>query len=177
MPVYAFEDRTPRLPEAGRFWIAPTACIVGDVLLGDDVGIWFGAVARGDNERIEIHEGCNIQEGVMLHADPGCPLTIGAYSTVGHHAILHGCSIGTNCLVGMGATILNNAQLGANCVVGANALVTQGKIFPPHSLIVGSPAKVVRTLGPDSAAEVRQAALGYIDKWRSFSQSLREVCR
>ena len=151
MPIYALDDRTPTLPGADRFWVAPDAHVIGNVVLGEDVGVWFGAVIRGDNDPIEIGARTNIQEGAMLHSDPGLPLRVGAGITVGHHAILHGCTVGDNSLVGMGATILNGARIGANCIVGANALVTEGKAFPDFSLIVGAPAKVVRTLDPAAA--------------------------
>src|SRR5919202_1912776 len=130
MAIYAFEEFRPELPGEGRFWIAPGAHVIGRVRIGVDVGIWFGAVVRADNDTIEIGEGSNLQENAMLHADPGFPLVIGAGCTIGHHAILHGCTIGANTLVGMGATVLNGARIGANCLVGANALVTEGKEFP-----------------------------------------------
>src|SRR4051794_13777846 len=120
MPVYSLDGRAPSLPDPGRFWIAPGAHVIGNVRLAADVGIWFGAVLRGDNEL----EGINVQEGAMLHTDPGFPLVVGAGCTIGHHAIVHGCIIGSNSLIGMGATLLNGAKVGANCLVGAGALVT-----------------------------------------------------
>jgi carbonic anhydrase/acetyltransferase-like protein (isoleucine patch superfamily) len=137
MPIYSLGAQSPRLPEAGQFWVAPGAQVVGRVHLGVNVGIWFGAVLRGDRELIEIGEYSNIQDGAVLHSDPGFPLTIGAHVTVGHRAILHGCSIGAGTLIGMGATVLNGAKVGSGCIVGANALVTEGKEFPDGSLIVG----------------------------------------
>ncbi len=175
MPLYTLDDESPTLPEAGRFWIAPDAHVIGRVRLGRDVGIWFGTVIRGDNEPIEIGEGTNIQEGCMLHTDPGAPMTIGAGCTVGHHAILHGCTIGENSLVGMGATVLNGARIGANCLVGAGALVTEGKEFPDNSLIVGAPAKAIRTLDEDAVQRLRRTAQHYVENWQRFANGLRRI--
>lgn len=172
MPIYALDGRAPSLPAPDRFWIAPDAHVIGAVALGEDVGVWFGAVLRGDNELIRIGARSNIQEGAMLHTDLGFPLEIGEDCTIGHHAILHGCRIGAGSLVGMGATILNGAQIGAHCLVGANALVTEGKAFPDHSLIVGAPARAVRTLDADSAARLRLSAANYVENWRRFACGL-----
>lgn len=175
MPVYALDDLHPTLPAPGRFWVAPDAHVIGRVILGEDVGIWFGAVIRGDNEPITIGARTNIQEGAMLHADPGMPLTVGADVTVGHHAILHGCTVGDNALIGMGATVLNRARIGANCIVGANALVTEGKEFPDFSLIVGAPAKAVRTLDAATAEQLRSSAAHYVENARRFAAGLRRI--
>lgn len=175
MPIYALDDQGPTLPKAGRFWVAPDARVIGRVVLAEDVGVWFGAVIRGDNEPIRIGARTNIQEGAMLHSDPGSPLTVGADVTVGHHAILHGCTVGDNALIGMGATVLNRARIGANCIVGANALVTEGKEFPDFSLVVGAPAKAVRTLDPGTAATLRASAAHYVANWRRFAAGLRPV--
>jgi carbonic anhydrase/acetyltransferase-like protein (isoleucine patch superfamily) len=175
MPIYALDDQGPDLPEAGRFWIAPDAHVIGRVRLALDVGIWFGAVLRGDNEWIEIGERSNIQEGAMLHTDHGFPLTVGPDVTVGHHAILHGCTVGAGSLIGMGATVLNGARIGAGCLVGANTLVTEGKAFPDGSLIVGAPAKLVRKLDGASIERLRQSALGYVRNHRRFATGLRRL--
>jgi len=175
MPIYAFEDSRPTLPPEGSYWVAPGAHVIGRVTLGADVGIWFGTVVRGDNEDIEIGDGTNVQEGCMLHADPGFPLRLGAACTVGHHAILHGCTIGAGTLVGMGATVLNGAKIGANCLIGANALITEGKEFPANSLIVGSPAKEARPLAAAALEKIRREQLGYIAKWRRFAAGLRQI--
>lgn len=176
MPVYAIDDAiSPVLPEAGRFWIAPDAHVIGRVIVGDDVGIWFGAVVRGDNDPITIGAGTNIQEHAMLHTDLGFPLTIGEGCTVGHRAILHGCTIGANTLVGMGATILNGAVIGDDSLVGAGALVTEGKAFPPRSLIVGAPARAVRALDEVAVERLRQSARGYQANWRRFQATLRAL--
>ncbi|MGP9821555.1 gamma carbonic anhydrase family protein [Salinarimonas sp. NSM] len=175
MPLYALDDVAPEVPGDGRYWVAPDAQVIGKVRLGVDVGIWFGAVLRGDNELIDVGEGTNIQEHALLHTDPGAPLTIGAHCTVGHHAILHGCTIGEASLVGMGATVLNHARIGKNCLVGANTLITEGKEFPDNSLIVGAPARVVRTLDEPAALALRQAAQRYVENWRRYAAGLRRI--
>src|SRR5215212_5754089 len=163
MPLYSLDDVAPILPGPGRFWIAPDAHVIGNVRLGVDVGVWFGSVMRGDNELIDIGDGTNIQDGVVLHSDPGAPLTIGKGCTIGHRAIAHGCTVGDNSLIGMGASVLNHARIGANCIVGANALVTEGKAFPDNSLIVGAPARAVRTLDEETIAGLRAAARHYVE--------------
>ena len=175
MPLYALDDQTPELPDAGRYWIAPDAHVIGRVRLGPDVGVWFGAVLRGDTEWIEIGERSNIQDGVVLHTDAGFPLTIGPDVTVGHRAILHGCTVGEGSLIGMGATVLNGARIGAGCLVGANALVTEGKTFPDGSLIVGAPAKAVRALDPAASEGLRRSAARYVANWRRFEAGLRRL--
>jgi carbonic anhydrase/acetyltransferase-like protein (isoleucine patch superfamily) len=175
MPVYALGPLEPELPAEGHFWIAPDAHVIGKVRLHEDVGIWFGAVLRGDNELIEIGARSNIQEGAMLHTDMGFPLTVGADCTIGHHAILHGCVIGENSLIGMGATILNGVKIGKNCLVGANALVTEGKQFPDNSLIVGSPARAIRALDEEAARKLTLSALGYVRNWKRFAGELTRL--
>ncbi|MCJ8518070.1 carbonic anhydrase/acetyltransferase-like protein (isoleucine patch superfamily) [Pseudorhizobium tarimense] len=175
MPLYALGEKQPKTPSPDRYWIAPTATVVGDVEIREDVGIWFGAVLRGDNEPIVIGARTNIQEGVMIHNDLGFPVTIGADCTIGHHAIIHGCTVGENALVGMGATILNGARIGNNCLIGANALVTEGKEFPDNSLIVGSPAKVLRTLDETAVAALHRSALHYVERWKLFARDLRQL--
>ena len=175
MPLYALDDRKPSLPAAGRFWIAPNASVIGDVLIGDECGVWFGATLRGDNERISLGARSNIQEGSTLHTDMGFPMEIGEDCTIGHNAILHGCVIGAGALVGMGAIILNGARIGAGSLVGAGALVTEGKQFPERSLIVGSPARVVRTLDDAAVAALRMSAARYVENWRRFAAGLVAV--
>lgn len=175
MPLYALGDVEPDVPGEGEYWLAPGAHVIGNVRLGVGVGIWFGVVLRGDNERIDIGAGSNIQEGVTIHTDMGFPATIGENCTIGHNAILHGCTIGDNSLVGMGATILNGARIGRNCLVGANALVTEGKEFPDNSLIVGAPAKAIRTLDEKSAAALTRSAEHYVENWRRFSRDLLQL--
>jgi carbonic anhydrase/acetyltransferase-like protein (isoleucine patch superfamily) len=175
MPIYNLDGNAPLLPEPGRFWIAPDAHVIGQVRLGLDVGIWFGAVLRGDNEPIDIGEASNIQEGAVLHTDEGAPLTVGAGCTVGHRAILHGCTIGANSLIGMGATVLNHARIGANCLIGANALITEGKEFPDNSLIVGAPAKVIRALDEAAVERLRWSARNYVENWKRFAKGMRRI--
>jgi carbonic anhydrase/acetyltransferase-like protein (isoleucine patch superfamily) len=175
MPLYALNDVAPDLPGEGRFWLAPDAHVIGRVRLGDEVSVWFGAVIRGDNELIDLGARSNVQEGAMLHTDMGYPMAIGSDCTIGHHAILHGCTVGEGSLIGMGATILNGARIGAHCLVGANALVTEGKEFPDFSLIMGSPAKAVRTLDATAVDRLRASAAGYVANWRRFAGGLRRI--
>ena len=175
MPLYALGQSEPKTPGDGRYWLAPGATVIGDVRIGEDVGIWFGAVLRGDNEPIILGAGTNIQEGVMIHNDKGYPVTIGAGCTIGHHAIIHGCTIGANSLIGMGATILNGARIGDNCLVGANALITEGKEFPDNSLIVGSPARAIRVLDETAVAGLRKSAAHYVERWKLYARDLRPL--
>ncbi|MGA2044794.1 MAG: gamma carbonic anhydrase family protein [Roseiarcus sp.] len=175
MTIYALGGVGPALPAAGRFWIAPNASVIGNVTLGEDCGIWFGAVLRGDNEPIVLGARTNVQEGSTLHTDIGFPLEIGADCTIGHNAILHGCSIGPGSLVGMGAILLNGARIGAGCLVGAGALVTEGKAFPDRSLIVGSPARAVRTLDDAAVLLLAWSAAHYVETWRRFAAGLTPI--
>lgn len=175
MPLYALGSIEPVTPAKDRYWIAPDAHVIGDVELGEDVGVWFGAVLRADNAQIRIGAGSNIQEGAVIHVDPGYPVTIGKGCTIGHRAIVHGCTIGDNSLIGMGATVLNGAVIGNNCLIGANALVTEGKVFPDNSLIVGAPAKAIRVLDETAIAGLRLSAESYVRKWQLFATSLSIV--
>ncbi|MEX2520958.1 MAG: gamma carbonic anhydrase family protein [Paracoccaceae bacterium] len=173
--LYALDGTAPATPEDGDYWIAPGAQVVGNVVIGSGVGIWFNAVIRGDNERIEIGEGTNVQDGAVFHSDPGMPLTIGANCTIGHQAIVHGCTIGDGTLIGMGATVLNGAKIGKNCLVGAGALVTEGKSFPDGSLIVGVPAKAVRQLDQAAIDRLAGSAEHYRANMRRFRGGLKPV--
>ncbi|WP_294644830.1 gamma carbonic anhydrase family protein [uncultured Aureimonas sp.] len=166
MPVHALDDVAPALSDTA--FVAPGAHVIGDVVLGEDVGIWFNAVIRGDVAPIRVGARTNIQDGAVLHADPGFPLDIGEGCTIGHQAIVHGCTVGRNTLIGMGATVLNGARIGADCLVGAGALVTEGKEFPDGSLIVGAPAKVVRALDAAAIEGLRQSAERYVANARRF---------
>lgn len=175
MPVYALDGVTPTLPEMGAYWIAPDAHVIGKVRLARDVGIWFGAVLRGDNELIDIGEGTNLQEHAMLHTDMGYPLTVGRNCTIGHRALLHGCTIGDNTLIGMGAMVMNGAKIGNNCLVGAGALVTEGKVFPDNSLIIGTPAKAMRTLDEKAIAGLTASAQSYVRNWNRFAKGMKQA--
>ncbi|MFD2235972.1 gamma carbonic anhydrase family protein [Aureimonas populi] len=175
MAIYSLDNDRPDLPENGRYFVAESATVVGRVRLGEDVGVWFGAVIRGDNEWIEIGPRTNVQDNCTLHSDSGFPLSIGAGCTLGHGAIVHGCMIGENSLVGMGATVLNGARIGRNSIVGAGALVTEGKVFPDNSLIVGAPARAVRTLGEDDAARLKLSAEHYVANARRFAAGLQRI--
>jgi carbonic anhydrase/acetyltransferase-like protein (isoleucine patch superfamily) len=170
MPRYAIDGKQPVL--AAGAWIAPSADVIGDAHLGEGASVWFGAVIRADNTPILVGARTNIQEGAMLHSDPGAPLTIGAGVTVGHHAILHGCTIGDNVLVGMGATVLNHAVIAPDCLIGAGALVTEGKSFPAGSLIVGSPARAVRTLTAEQIVGLRLSAAHYAERATGYAAGL-----
>jgi carbonic anhydrase/acetyltransferase-like protein (isoleucine patch superfamily) len=175
MPLYALDEHVPQIADPARLWLAPNAQVIGRVSLGLDVGIWFGAILRGDNEPIRIGDRTNVQEAVVMHVDPGLPLTIGEDVTVGHGAIVHGCTVGDGTLIGMGATILNGARIGRSCLVGANALVTEGKEFPDNSLIVGAPAKAVRVLDEAAIAFLKQSAAVYVENGRRYRKGLREI--
>ncbi|UWU19230.1 gamma carbonic anhydrase family protein (plasmid) [Rhizobium sullae] len=175
MAAYALDDQSPTLPETGSFWIAPGAHVIGRVILARDSSVWFGAVLRGDNEVLEIGEGTNIQEHVMVHSDPGYPVSIGRHVTVGHRAIVHGCTIGDNTLIGMGATVLNGARIGRNCLIGAGALVTEGKEIPDGLLVMGAPAKVVRALDEAAIEGLEISAQTYIRHWKRFITKLKEI--
>jgi len=175
MPLYTLSGKAPSLPADGSAWVAPSADLIGDVVLGEGASVWFQAVARADNTTIAIGRNSNIQEGAMLHSDPGVPLTIGEGVTVGHHAILHGCTIGDNVLIGMGATVMNNAVIPDNCLIGAGALIPEGKTYPPGSLIMGAPAVAKRELTPEQIAGLSKSAEGYVAKSRLFAEQLRPV--
>ncbi|WP_033919873.1 gamma carbonic anhydrase family protein [Sphingomonas sp. 37zxx] len=173
MPLYAIDGKQPQL---GRgVWIAPSADVIGDVGLGEDASVWFGAVIRGDNTPILLGARSNVQEGAMLHSDPGAPLTIGEDCTIGHHAILHGCTIGDRVLIGMGATILNRAHIPDDCMVGAGALVTEGKSFPSGHLILGSPARAVRPLDAGAIAMLRVSVQHYVQRAAHFAARLQRI--
>ncbi len=175
MALYSLGEVSPRTPANGRFFVAESAVVVGDVFLNEDSSVWFGSVLRGDNERITLGKRSNIQDGCILHTDPGFPLVIGEDSSLGHGAIVHGCTIGNCTLIGMGATVLNGARIGNHCLVGAGALVTEGKEFPDFSMIIGSPARAVKTLGPEF--EVRQlgGAARYVANGRRFREEMKKI--
>ncbi len=155
MALYELDGQAPEFPGEGQYWVADSATLIGRVRLKAEASVWFGAVLRGDNEWIELGERSQIQDNATLHTDPGFPLTIGRSCVIGHNVILHGCTIGDNSLVGMGAIMLNGSRIGANCLVGAGAVVTEGKSFPDNSLIVGAPARLVRPVDEKAAAMIR----------------------
>lgn len=173
MPLYEISGQRPTI--ADDAWVAPSADLIGDVHLAELASVWFGAVIRADNTPIKVGARSNIQEGAMLHSDPGVACTVGEDVTVGHHAILHGCTIGDRTLIGMGATILNNAVIGEDCLVGAGALVTEGKTFPAGYLIVGSPAKAIRPLDDMAKAMLKMSAALYASKQREYARDLKRV--
>lgn len=173
MPLYAIDDLVPQVAEDA--WAAPSADLIGDVRLASLASVWFGAAIRGDNTPIQIGTRSNIQEGAVLHSDPGAPLTIGEDCTIGHKAVLHGCTLGDRVLIGMGAILLNHAVIGEDSIVGAGALVTEGKVFPPGSLILGSPARAVRPLDDAAKALLKVSAAHYATKQRDYAARLRRV--
>jgi len=173
MPLYSIDDVAPSIDATA--WVAPSADLIGDVRLAARASVWFGAVIRADNTPILLGEETNFQDGAIGHSDPGAPLTIGARVTVGHQAILHGCTVEEEALIGMGARILNGAVIGAQCIVGAGALVTEGKAFEPRSLIVGSPARAIRTLSEQDVAMLRLSAAHYAEKAKRYGATLTET--
>ena len=175
MPLYELDGIAPELPVDGFAFVAPTAVLLGKVILGENTSIWFGAVLRGDNEPINIGESTNIQENCVLHTDMGYPLVVGPGCTIGHKAILHGCTIGENSLIGMGATVLNGAVIGKNCIIGAGALVSEGKIIPDNSLVVGMPGKVIRQLDSATAKMLQASSAHYVANAKRFAAGLKEV--
>lgn len=173
MPLYELDGVAPETPAVGRYWIAPDAQVIGRVVLRENASVWFAAVARGDNEPIEIGENSNVQDGAILHTDEGFPLTIGAGVTVGHRAMIHGAVVGDNSLIGIGATLLNGVTIGRNCLIGAHALVPEGREIPDNSLAIGAPAKVARTLKEEEIELLRWSAEHYVGNWRRFASGLR----
>lgn len=175
MTLYALNGHQPVLPPSGDFWVAPDANLIGRVVLEDAASVWFGCTLRGDNETIVVGHGSNIQENCVLHTDMGFPLTIGANCTIGHKAMLHGCTIGDGALIGMGATVLNGAKIGAGCLIGAGALVTENKVIPDGSLVMGAPGKVVRELDEAARAALLDSAARYRENMRRFRDGMRPV--
>ena len=173
--IYELDGLSPKLPPIGDFWVAPDANLIGRVKLLAGASVWFGATLRGDNELIEVGAGSNVQENSVLHTDIGFPLIIGINCTIGHNAILHGCTIGDQSLIGMGATVLNGAKFGRNCLIGAGALVTEGKVIPDNSLVVGAPGKVRRVLSEAEVLGLLKSARGYQANMRRFAKGLKIV--
>jgi carbonic anhydrase/acetyltransferase-like protein (isoleucine patch superfamily) len=169
--LYQLGERTPELHGKHHF-IAPSASVIGSVILQDNVSVWFGAVIRGDNEPIRIGANSNVQDGAVLHTDPGAPLSIGSDVTVGHLAVLHGCSVGDGSLIGIKSVVLNHAVIGRNCLIAANTLITEGKVIPDNSLVLGSPGKVVRTLNAEEIAAMHANAAHYVQNLLRYADSL-----
>lgn len=172
MTIYALDGSLPEFPVDGDFWIAPDANLIGKVRIGSGASVWFGATLRGDNELIDVGPGTNVQENAILHTDMGFPLTIGRDCTIGHKAMLHGCTIGDQSLIGMGATVLNGARIGRNCLIGACALITEGKEIPDGSLVMGAPGKIIRQLDDKAIEGLKASALGYQANMRRFRAGL-----
>jgi carbonic anhydrase/acetyltransferase-like protein (isoleucine patch superfamily) len=175
MAIYELDGQGPDLPADGDYFIAESATVIGKVRLRKGATVWFGAVLRGDNEWIEIGEGSNIQDNSTCHTDQGYPLTIGKNCTIGHNVILHGCTLKDSALVGMGSIVMNGAKIGRGSIVGAGAVITEGKEFPEHSLIIGSPARVIRTLEPAQIEKMGRAAKIYVAKGPLFKEGLKRV--
>ncbi|WP_295185833.1 gamma carbonic anhydrase family protein [uncultured Brevundimonas sp.] len=175
MTIYALGDSKPQLPPQGEYWVAPSASVIGNVILHPNASVWFGAVLRGDNDPITVGPDSNIQDGSVLHTDMGSPLTLGRGVTVGHKAMLHGCEVGDYSLIGIGAVVLNGVKIGRNCIIGANALITEGKVIPDNSLVVGQPGKVVRERDPAHIAVLQMSAEHYVQNWKRFAAELRPL--
>ncbi len=175
MAIFELDGAKPDLPADGRYWIAESAMVIGRVRLKTDASVWFNTVMRGDNEWIELGARSQIQDNATLHTDPGFPIVIGENCVIGHNVVLHGCRIGSESLVGMGAIILNGAGVGRGCLVGANALITEGKQFPDHSLIVGSPARAVRSLDQKAREMILKGADIYVRRWQQYAKGLKRI--
>ena len=173
MAVYQLDNLVPTLAESA--WVADSAQVIGDVHLAEGCSVWFGAILRGDNEPMRIGRNSNVQDGSMLHSDPGFPLVLGENVTIGHQVMLHGCTIGDGTLVGIKAVVLNGAKVGKNCVVGAGALVTEGKEFPDGSLIMGAPARVVRVLTPEQTESFARSAAHYVENAKRYAAGLAKI--
>lgn len=176
MAVYTLDGAGPHAPE-GECWIAPGAVVIGKVRLDAMASVWFGAVLRGDNELIHVGANSNIQDGCVLHTDMGYPMTIGPDCTIGHQAMLHGCIIARNSLIGIGATILNGARIGENCIIGARSLIAEGKEIPDNSLVMGIPGRVVRQVSDEEAAQLTKTAQHYVRNWRRYVRGLAPTPR
>lgn len=175
MSVYNLGNVTPELPNDDEYWIAPTAAVMGRVILKKNASVWWGATLRGDNDPIVVGENSNIQDGSVLHTDHGAPLTIGRDVTVGHLVMLHGCAIGDGSLIGIGSIVLNGARIGKNCLIGANSLIPEGKEIPDNSLVMGAPGKIVRELSPEHAARIAMGAAHYVENWKRYKRELSLV--
>lgn len=175
MAIFALGERSPILPPEGQYWIAPSAQVMGNVKLERNASIWFNAVIRGDNELITIGENSNVQDGSVLHTDPGSPITIEANVTIGHMVMLHGCTIGAGSLIGIGSIILNGTRIGKNCLIGANTLIAEGKDIPDNSMVLGAPGKVIRTLTEEQGAALQLSSDHYVQNWKRYMRELKQI--
>ena len=175
MAIYALGEERPDLPGEGRYWIAPSATVLGRVRLLKDASVWFGATLRGDNEWITIGEGSNVQDGAVLHTDPGAPLAVGRGVTIGHMVMLHGCEVGDGSLIGIGSIILNRTKIGRNCLIGANTLLTENKTIPDNSVVMGAPGKVVRQVDENALALLKYSAAHYVENWKRYVRDLKAL--
>lgn len=173
MALYELDGVVPQVADSA--WVASSAQVIGNIVLGENASVWFGAVLRGDNETLIVGRDSNVQDGAVLHSDKGSPLTLGEGVTVGHQVMLHGCTVGDNSLIGIQAVVLNNARIGRNSIVGAGSVVTEGKEFPDNSLIIGAPAKVVRTLDEAATVKLCESALHYVENGRRYAKGLRKL--
>ena len=175
MSEYALGERRPTVPDADGYWVAPGAHAIGDVLFAPNASLWFGAVARGDNERISIGENSNVQDNSVLHTDMGFPLVIGKNVTVGHRVVLHGCTIGENSLIGIGSTILNGTKIGKNCLIGGHCFLGENKEIPDNSFVLGAPGRVIRQTDKSFEEFARASAAHYVDNWKRFRKTLKQI--
>jgi carbonic anhydrase/acetyltransferase-like protein (isoleucine patch superfamily) len=175
MPIYELDGIKPEFPGDGQYYVADTAVLIGRVRLKREASVWFGALLRGDNEWIELGERSQVQDNCTLHTDLGFPLVVGDNCVIGHNVILHGCIVGDDSLIGMGAIMLNGSKVGRNCLVAAGAVVTEGKTFPDNSLVVGAPARVIRTLDAKAAEMIREGADTYVQRWKDYTKGLKRI--
>src|SRR5262245_46081637 len=173
MALYELDGHAVAVPASGRYWVADNAVVLGRVTIGDDASVWFNTVVRGDNEPIVIGARSNVQDGCVLHTDPGFPLSIGDEATIGHLAMLHGCSIGRGALIGIGAIVLNGARIGEDCLIGAGALIPEGKEIPRRSVVFGSPGKVIRPVSDQELERIRAGVELYLSRWQLYARSLK----
>jgi carbonic anhydrase/acetyltransferase-like protein (isoleucine patch superfamily) len=173
MALYELEGHRVQVPANGRYWVADNATLIGKVTISEEASVWFNCVLRGDNEPITVGPMANVQDGCVLHTDPGFPLVIGEAATIGHMVMLHGCTIGRGSLIGIGSIILNGAQIGEECLIGANTLIAEGKVIPPRSMVLGSPGKIIRQLSDEDAQRFGGAAGRYVKNWKRFAAGMK----
>ena len=175
MPLYALGDASPEFPEGGEYWVAPNATLIGRIRLLRNSSVWFGVVARGDNDPIVIGEDSNVQDNSVMHTDPGIGITLGKGVTVGHLVMLHSASVGDNSLIGMGSVLLTGCKIGSNCLIGANTFIPEGKVIPDSSVVVGAPGKVIRQVGEREMAILKMSSQVYVQNWQRFKKDLKPV--